>query len=427
MSGGRKGTAGDASTGRLVARAVVAVLAIAALVALRPDRWLGAVAVSPGPASPSAVAPGEPGATTGPEGPWRSLTVTPLAAGPVGPVGEVSVAAWPEGYLAVGPSADGTTTGPIQAWTSRDGRAWVPLPAETFGSDAGAGRAVAALGGLAVAVERPSQEVDVYRSLDGLAWARASGPRILMTDGGLAGSAEGLLGIAVGDPNRLAFSGDGATWQLGVPPGLNRSNVQAVVAFGDGFVAVGSQVVPVVDANGTTAADAAAREVAAAWWSNDGLTWSAASLSDSLLGSFGQLVAGAGGLVALSDGPGAPGSRIAWQSSDGRSWAVTDRTPLGVLGEGEGQGSVIGAFGGDGRRLLIVGRPDAGQPTGQPSTQPSDQPVEVWTSFDGANWERLQLMGDDAPLAVSGTDAFLVRDGVLFVGPSGSWFGAAGP
>jgi hypothetical protein len=400
-----------------VATVVVVLVVGGTLVALRPDRWLA----SPG-STPTELATGRPAATEagGSTVAWRALAIAPLAGGPIG---ARSVVGWRGGYLALAAAgADGT----CPAWTSTDGRAWVPLPSGTFGQVRTAA-AVAALDGLVVVVERADGSVDAYRSADGEAWARTMAPALATTpDGSLAGTPGGLLGVVGGDPGRLAFSADGITWQVSSPPGLNRSNVSAVAALGAISVALGSEFLPVVEGSGAGAPGRAVREVAAAWWSTDGLVWHDAAMSGLLIGPFAGAWAGSAGLVALSGRPGGGERRTYWRSSDGRSWAISDADPLGAVADAGGAdggsadggsaGGVLGSFAGDGHRLLVSGRRAEGRP------------VEYWTSPDAATWARLEVSGTaDVVAAVSGATPFLLRDGVLFANGSGTWLGLASP
>lgn len=400
MSGGRK------DAGRLVATGIVALVVVGVLVALRPDRWFpaGTTAATRSPLDTSGPTLLPPAAST-----WRSLSIAPL---PGGPAAAGSIAAWSGGYVALGPA---TAPGSVQGWTSIDGRAWAAQP--ELLAQAGSARAVAALGGVVVALRLADASVALLRSGDATTWDRATAPELALgTNSQLAGRSGALVGVIDGDPNRLGLTADGATWQLTAPPGIQRTNVLAVAELGGRFVAVGTRILPVVQGSLTAASSPRTRPIVAAWWSADGLTWQAASMADTILGSFVEVHAGASGLVAISSSPGAPNRRTYWQSSDGLSWAISDADPLGVVPTGEAAGSVIGRFTGDGNRLLVDGAPGDGK-----------GPVQFWSSSDGLAWTQLDLTGDAVQAAVTDTVPFLLRDGVLLVGSSATWIGVAAP
>ena len=151
-----------------------------------------------------------------------------------------------------------------------------------------------------------------------------------------------------------------------------------------------------------------------AWWSSDGLHWTPAHVQ-AHPGSFEVVWAGRDGLAAFSTSGGTPGQATYWTSADGQSWTVSTGDPLGVCRPGDPgiclDGSAAGAVTGDGTRLLGHGSHGSG-PT------------------DATHWTRLALTGDTA--AALGNQVrpfadqpFVLRDGVLFSGDQGSWFGAA--
>jgi hypothetical protein len=397
---------GRTDTSRWIATFAVALAVLLALLLVRPDRWVG----SPGPSpslTPSSPAVTEPTPAAAVAGAWRSLAITKLT---VGPAGAEAVAAWAGGYLAVGSTpADG-----VAGWTSMDGQAWEPLPPGTFGGTASRVAAVAAIGGVVVGVERPNLAVEVYRLRDG-AWTQLQAPRLGLGESQLASGPDRLLAVARGDPNGLQLTTDGTSWQVTGPSGLNRMDIGAVAVVGDLYLALGSQVLQIAEGGGRSAARAAPPVFPAAWWSRDGLAWESAVIAEGPSGHFGEVHAGAIGLVALSRNRGAPSSATYWQSTDGRSWTVSDANPLGVWPEGEGQGGANGLFRGDGDRLLDVGQRARGRP------------FEAWVAFDGLAWDRLAVAGDDAESALAASTPFLLPNGLLLVERQGPrvWFGAA--
>ena len=156
-----------------------------------------------------------------------------------------------------------------------------------------------------------------------------------------------------------------------------------------------------------------------AWWSPDGLAWHAAAVSPRPGDGFIDMQAGAHGLVGTTDTVGyIPGLQTLWASPDGRHWAPAVRDPLGLQPSGEGVGDANGDFMGDGSRLIVFG-----------STDPTNQTVanQLWASPDGVTWSRVAVTGAAAArmMASDGPTPYLMRDGLFFSGPSGTWFGAA--
>ena len=192
-------------------------------------------------------------------------------------------------------------------------------------------------------------------------------------------------------------------WQNVTLPG-DGAEVQGVAAFGTGFVAVGISG-PNANANPV------------AWWSEDGLHWAAAAPVTRPGEGFIHVHAGAGGLFAEAWGGPFAGLHSLWTSADGQSWSVSAE-PLAAA---QGDGTVAGGwFEGDGTRLLWYSVPGAA-------------PTAYYTSLDGVSWTKLTLTGD-VPAAVTGDGSatldgkatpFLLRDGILFIGDNGTWFGSA--
>jgi hypothetical protein len=387
-----------------------------------PSPQLSLASPEPSSPSPSASASPSPSPSASPSlGPSPTPTV-PLPSGSVppissaswtglrlqaidgGPVGVESVVAWSGGYLALGHSSQGFR---LTAWISRDGRRWVALPAQTFGQAIDA-HAAALDDGLLVATEEPAGEATVWRSADGVTWTSSPAPALPLSQvGHLAGSARGVVAIGLNDQHVIAFSADGIAWQTVTLPGSAAFRVQDVATFGTGFVAVG-------DAG---PGDASTRsESPVAWRSADGRAWKVLAVAPAHPGDgFVSVEAGGTGLMAYGTTVGAtPGLGSFWTSSDGRGWTVSAADPLGIMDQGEGSGSANGLFSGDGTRILAYG------------IRTVDQPAECWVSFDATHWTKLALTGDAATALAptAGVRPFLLRDGVLFSGDQGSWFGA---
>ncbi|MHB8399656.1 MAG: hypothetical protein ACYDCI_12110 [Candidatus Limnocylindrales bacterium] len=214
----------------------------------------------------------------------------------------------------------------------------------------------------------------------------------------MAGGRAGAV-LAPDGGSRIELTKDCTTWQAVTVPGPAATQVRAVARFGSGYIAVGQS------GSGTGSEPMA-------WWSTDGRTWSSATVPRKSGIGFDRVEVGRLGLVATSQGEGIPGIRSLWWSHDGHSWAISREDPFGAVAQGEGVGSAAGAFTGDGNRLLAFGTP--GQAAG---------PVEYWLSSDGKGWLRLALTGTTPDSSASYFRVFLMRDGVLFSGASGTWFG----
>ncbi len=421
-------------SGRLVAAAAVVVIAVVALTlrggsvppggpspspsALPTASASASPSASAGPsasASPTASPPASPAATSSPStGPsavpvtgWTGLSVRSLVDAPV----EVqTVIPWTRGYLAVGPA---TASGPTRSWTSQDGRAWTVLPASTFGLDSTDGSSVvsgvACGDGILVETTDAGGVVTLWSTTDGTTWTptRDSG----VEAGQLAST--GTTAVAAGESGTIAASPglhvelttDCTTWRRVDLPGPSRGLVSDVAAFGGGFVAVGYST----DAQGLAVAPLA-------WLSADGSTWTAATVAERPGDGFGDVWAASGGLIAASSQPGlVPGLGSLWTSADGRTWTRTTAGPLGTIAEGEGVGSDAGQYAGDGQRLIAYGTPDGGA-----------GPAVYRTSLDGTHWTTLAMSGDAASSVIADqAEPFLLSDGVLFSGPSGSAVGDA--
>lgn len=344
-------------------------------------------------------------------GTWHRITVSTLVGGPAG---AESVVAWAGGYAALG--AFGLDL-PMRGWISRDGRSWIELPTVTV---AGMSDAIAApLGsGLLILGTDPSGVLLEARSSDGVTWSSSRvQPLKLARVRSLAGGERGAVAVVESSSNTLMASSDGVSWASVTLPGPGQFDVQDVAATRAGFIAVGS-VIPPAAATGIVLA--ASRPIPiwpAAWSSTDGRTWSQVDVPRDLQGEFGDVEVGASGLIAGSFCCGAPGLYSRWASGDAVHWRPTLADPLGTGLQGEGAGSANGLFSGDGSRLLVYGSSDAN----------AMRPPEFWTSLDGMAWTQLELNGDASVALAADPTPFLLRDGVLLVGRSQVWYGAASP
>jgi hypothetical protein len=220
----------------------------------------------------------------------------------------------PGGLLLVGesllrdPQCAGGALGcnPVSAvlmWISSDGQTWRPLTAKELA---------------------PFNRVAIV--------SIAAGPR------GLAAS--GLRVPITGEPQSFAFhSADGAAWSSALFPDVLP---QEVIATSSGFVA-------------GVIGDIAAGNVATAWYSADGLSWTRATtpVTGSTQG-LGYAAAGARGVVAASyDHP-------LWVSADGATWQTAESSPYTVG---------VSWLAGDAHEILVVSGP------------------HVYWSEDGKTWD----------------------------------------
>jgi hypothetical protein len=357
-------------------------------------------ATTPTPSLPSASAPASVA------GPWTTLDLQPLQAGP--PAG-AWVVSWSGGYLALVQSGNPhydfmgnpVGAGPLDAWTSPDGRTWTELPADTFGPTAFTFGAAPLAGGVEVFTQLGDRSTTAWSSNDGVTWTSSPAPAIELSGGlypsppsnQVAGGPGGV--VAMSYSNTIEFSADGRAWQGVTLPGFD-FNIGGVAAFDTNFVAFG-------------VAGPSSGRYPATWLSEDGLHWTRTGpmIGPGPVDYLGEVQACTAGLVALGQGGLFSGDSI-WTSADGRSWSQvgTNRSsPEGV--------SATGWLVGDGNRLLWY-------------SNPADGPTVYLTSFDGVTWTKLNLTGDTSAATSGQVTPFLTHDGILFIGADGAWFGSAG-
>ena len=392
-----------------IATGIAAVAVVALVIVFRPGGLLAPVGASPSPETPTPTASAtphpSPAVSPGPSqspsfavppvntDPWVSLDLAPVSGNPQ----PGSVVAWSGGYLAL-ESVVGTQNGiQAQAWVSRDGRSWRRLPDGTFGNVISI-VAASTSDGIVVLATAPDGTGEAWRSTDGLTWTSSPAPAQRRIDTGyVAGGAGGVVVAVESQPASIERSTDGASWQtISMPTGDN-VQVTGVAAFGAGFVAVGHEFsVP---------------DAPVAWWSPDGVTWNPAQVPQHPGEKFLEVHAAAGGLVAMSETIDyVPGSATFWTSADGKSWQI-GQDPLGTWQQGEGAGNPNGFFVGDGTRLLGYG------------ITADNQPTEYWISLNATDWTQLTLTGDTSAATTGQVTPFLMRDGILFAGDGGAWFG----
>jgi hypothetical protein len=386
------------------------------------------VALTVGPS----VAPSRPAGSLPPlsTSAWTGLTVTDLSNPPYGDVPQNPrlVVRWAGGYVVV--TSWTWEAGAMGVWESPDGRTWTAQPASLFGLDDPSTYTSGTECGDKVLIETgvttpEGVTVSRWSSSDGTAWTQA--PLHNEGFGQLAGW--GQVAVAAVDTGASAANGmaldvttDCSTWQRVALPGPAVGQITNVTASGGGFVAVGYSGPP-----------ASTGSEPLAWWSSDGLHWSAAKVPASSGHRFVQIWAGGGGYLGTMTSVGStPALETLWVSTDGHSWAPTTSDPLGTIQAGEGVGSLAGFFDGDGTRLLAYGPPGGTPPQAAGGYQ-------YWVSSDGTHWTRLALTGPGvAALTEYYRDdawppGWLMRDGILFVRPNTIdraqpvWFGAATP
>lgn len=311
--------------------------------------------------------------------------VTGIAKLAVGPAGATSVTRWKNGFIALANATD-VESGSFTAWSSPDGISWTKIPDGTFGQHP---TAEAAQDGDLVDIATWGGTVEVWSSGDGLTWQQAaiSGPPI----GGrpMAGNSQGVVAL-MDDPNYTIFSDMGNSVILNT--GLN--SLHSVAVSNGRWVVVGQ-------VNGTSPMPAGP----AAWWSEDGVAWTEASIDSASGESLVNVVAGRDGFIAIGSTDGTVAKAISfWTSADGKSWHRES-----AMGPFPGAAS----FAGDGNRIIGWGRGASGQ-------------TEYWTSQDGTSWTQLTLSGDTgALLSAKSAYAFPVANGVLFTTADGAWYGAS--
>ena len=398
-----------ASAWLLIVLALLLTAALATSLALGSGLIKLSVLVSP---SPSATASPVPSISTQT---GTTLDLQPLRVGP--PAG-AWVVAWSGGYLALWQSGAPhyhlnddylVGAGPLYAWVSGDGRVWTLLPVDTFGSVVDTFGATPLGGGVVVStkvITKSEFSTTAWLSKDGTTWTSNPAPAVTLTgglypwppseveDNEVAGGPRGAVALS-STSNGIEFSPDGQVWQTATLPG-DGFEVAGVQAFGTGFVAFG-----------ISGSNAASNPVA--WWSEDGLHWTATGPITRPGEGFLHVMAGAGGLVAESWGGQLSPLHSLWTSRDGRSWTLSaDSIPSG---QGGGPSAGGGWLEGDGTRLLWYSVPGA-------------DPTTYFTSLDGISWTQLNLTGDTAAATTGQATPFLMRDGILFIGENGAWFGS---
>ncbi|OHV25719.1 heat-shock protein Hsp70 [Parafrankia soli] len=240
----------------------------------------------------------------------------------------------------------------------------VPLVVRTAGdaSYRQAGRRTAAvLGAVAVVAVLAAAAIGVLLGLGGGSAGPEPPPRT--TAPGVASTAAATARVArlAGAPLPAGGSGGGSVGAA----------LAVAVRPGGGLVAVGA----------TGSPDPAGR-TPSAWWTGDGTTWRLAAVplpAGATVGTMSGLASTGGRLVAVGwVGSGDTTSAAVWVSDDGQAWRA------GSVGGAASSSmrDVVARAGG----LLAVGQDDGSDPEGDGA---------VWTSADGSDWQRVDISGAD--------------------------------
>jgi hypothetical protein len=274
----------------------------------------------------------------------------------------------------------------------------------------------------------------LWASSDGTSWSEIDSPtwRAAWAAGSPNGQAEmvasGPAGIVVvgsrqdgqtpgGYPPVILHSIDGQVWQsVALGAQFDDAYLDSLAAFEGGFVVVGG--VGEASRFSETGFIQGVRRPAA-WFSSDGLSWTAADVEGVEVagGGLTHVLAGADGLTA--DGSGAAGvveGPARWASRDGRTWRVSG--PIGW--ESIGDSAVLAS---DGTRLVALTADRVGGT------------LVGWVSADGLEWSPLAMTG--ATTSVEqwfssyfsrlwvGPDGVITGGGGDFYNPTQYWYGAA--
>jgi hypothetical protein len=223
----------------------------------------------------------------------------------------------------------------------------------------------------------PASPIRMWSSADGRAWRR-------LPDAATAAFGRAMLGpVAAGRDGLVVFgwrvpvqaskpilpavwtSTDGRTWQVRkqFATTFPDSVVEGLTASVNGFAAVGRN----------TGLEAP-RGAGAAWWSEDGTAWAAATVPVSTDDQTSVYTA-ASGLLATGDA-----GRVFWFSRDGRSWSTAEASAFPFASRA-GNPVLLS----DGSRMVAVGVDRAGV-------------RGTWVSSDGMEWQSVASTGTDLPI-----------------------------
>ena len=230
------------------------------------------------------------------------------------------------GFVAIGTTSGDPSVGAtsdVAIVTSTDGLAWRRIPPDPVFADAYAGSITAYGDRLIVhGSSDAAGSVPVWTSADGFSWERADAGRsmavvIVGPSGWLGGAADGNADDATAAMFR---STDGLAWARTDLPveTVTSGRARAVldITIGPrGVVARG-----IASAGCGFGASCAAFPVA--WWSSDGVDWGLLPHLEGPLGSSAASIAAMDGLGFIG-----VGGRAAWYSPDGWAWTTLDAPP----------------------------------------------------------------------------------------------------
>lgn len=351
---------------------------------------------------------------------------------------------WGDGYVAVGAVPVGSGRSQAAFLTSPDGLHWTVTHQVDPTGDRFPSHLVAMDQALYAFSPRASDDADavpsgeypgplIWTSRDGIGWDLVDSPSWeaawadarqgvgalpegwSQTQHGIttglvdvAGAPGGFVAIgnAFGDdavvPIVLA-STDGQQWAPADLPSDAGAMLNAAVAHDGRFMVTGATGVGPDPATAT----------AAAWYSEDGREWHAATVDPGEVGAagteLGPLWAARDGVLACRGNRemGAGGWRYmdAWLSTDGASWR-SDPQP--------GPHPACDWSASDGTRLVALGPRDHASPVEWPGVTVAS------TSTDGVDWQPLDL---DSTLTDRLERFWVVPDGVIYAGEQSFWFG----
>lgn len=348
---------------------------------------------------------------------------------------------WQGRFIAAGTEKPGESA-PNAFFTSDDGLHWTRTQENDSG---GAPITIVPLGSGLLGISAqpviigcsPCGEPTLWQSPDGVAWHLVSSPSwhtiwgdvtALQTVSpflGAAGNASGAVAIGMQDATipMLLHSPDGRTWsRLDLPPAFDHAIFSAVSAIPGGFLIVGRDGEPDNPGSGGVGLQFGMGRPAA-WFSPDGLTWTASEVEGTAVpgGRLDQVAVGSAGLFAegVDSADSGRGPASGWVSTDGRTWRL-----LGEMGQAFPPGTSLSS---DGQHIVLLGSAPENAAAGT---------LAGWVSADGATWTRLKFTGAVAGLPTGSPSegmtleqAWTAPSGVLVWGigsvPQEYWFGTA--
>jgi hypothetical protein len=317
------------------------------------------------------------------------------------------LAAWHDGFVGIDIADEGAAAGTVVAtspnlvdWTVLARGRDVPFTVDSGKLLATADRLIV----IEPVTSTPSLvDLRMWASTDGASWSSFGpkpGPKEWLRD--VAAGPAGLLVLASGGWHKPIIwrSKTGATWSKVdlSAAGFNTADVTGVLAVPDGFLASGGAVggfppTAVGDPGGSPAA----------WWSNDGLKWTAAPVESDQGAMYIEP-----GLV-MAHGYLAEGWRTGfWTSRDGHKWTSAARSELS---------NQIWSLAADGNRcvgfdiaaLYQTDQTDAGQ---------TPRSFSAWVTADGVAWRSLTMSGTDLLtwISVDWGAPIVAADGVYLSG-----------